>query len=129
MKQHRHLWFASLLLCVCWSLQPLPAEGQTKYIEVETEATYEAGEEDSKKDAIEKAKTKAEREAVEEIVGVFLESYTEMVDFQTVKDRVQVFTHAHVKVKVLHKEYDCEAGCRAFVKVRVRVARSELVKF
>ena len=102
----------------------LAVEPISEFIEVEIGATYEAGEDDSKNDALYKAKAKAQREAAEEIVGVFLQGFTEVAGYQAVKDSISMFSQALLRSKTLEKNYECAPNCVATVKLRVKVKRS-----
>ncbi len=75
----------------------------SEFIEVEIGVTYEAGEDDSKNDALYKAKAKAQREAAEEIVGVFLQGFTEVAGYQAVKDSISMVSKALLRSQTLAK--------------------------
>jgi tetratricopeptide (TPR) repeat protein len=90
----------------------------------EREYTYQAGDDDSKNSSRACALREVKRLILEEI-GVYLETKTEVKDFQLTGDQVVMFTAGIVKTEVLAEKWD---GRLFYLKARVAADPDEVAR-
>ncbi len=88
------------------------------------EYTYQAGDEDSKNSSRTIALREVKRLLLEEI-GTYLESITEIRNFQLTKDQVTSLTAGIVKTEIINERWD---GKTYYIKVNINTDPDEVVK-
>ena len=79
------------------------------------EGEYRLGDRDTRERAKKAALTEAKRRIIEQ-AGIYIESYTEVNNFQVTKDQIKTYANAMIKIKSERVEfYDNGTLCKAFV--------------
>ena len=109
--------FAACLVSLLWlsSSGTVFATSQ----EFSAEGDYRLGDRDTREDAKKAALTEAKRKIVEQ-AGVYIESYTEVNNFQVSQDKIMILAKGIIKIKTERTEFS-ENGmlCRAYVTATV----------
>ena len=89
--------------------------------QISAEGEYHIGDRDTREDAKQAALADAKRKIAEQ-AGVFIESYTEVNNFQVSQDQIKIFTKALMKIKSERVEFT-ENGttCHAYVTAVIDV--------
>ena len=89
--------------------------------QISAEGEYHIGDRDTREDAKQAALADAKRKIAEQ-AGVFIESYTEVNNFQVSQDQIRIFTKALMKIKSERVEFT-ENGttCHAYVTAVIDV--------
>ena len=111
-----------LVLFLIAAFLPLPSQSLAATKVFEREYTYQASEIDSKRSCRIQASSELKRILLEEI-GVYLETYTEVKNFQLSKDKIIAITAGIIQYKRIGEKFD---GEKYWVKARMVVDLDDL---
>ena len=113
----------ALIMCLI-SLTPFFFSNEASAIsqQFSAESEYRLGDRDTRERAKKAALADAKRQIMEQ-AGVYIESYTEVNNFQVTKDQIRTFTSAMLKIKTERVEfYENGTLCKAFITAVIDVS-------
>lgn len=114
------LWVLAITLLICF-----PARAEVKIIEAES--SYVIGDNDTNVGARRIATQQAQRKALE-LAGVYVESLTEVKNYQLTKDDIKTYTAGILETKVVADELRGTAAKReSYIKVQCKIDTAVLL--